>query len=85
MSKLVAELFRRFFLALADLAAVNHDVIVAGDAIDPDGTEAKVVEAHRGTPPHVHALFFDVMTVKADQRCSTFLLPHFGHMTRPFS
>src|ERR1035438_3170406 len=50
MSKLVAELFRRFLLALADLAAVNHHVVVAGDAIDPDGTEGKLVEAHRCTP-----------------------------------
>jgi hypothetical protein len=46
MSELVAELFRRFFLALADLSAVNHHVVVAGDAIDLDGTEGKPVEAH---------------------------------------
>src|ERR1019366_10777765 len=85
MSKLVAELFRRFLLALADLAAVNHHVVVAGDAIDPDGTEGKLVEAHRCTFPHDHALFFDVMTVKADQRCSIFLLPQCGHTTSPFS
>src|SRR5216683_1769717 len=60
---------RRFFLALADLAAVNHHVVVAGDAIDPDRTEGKLVEAHRCTSPHVQALFLEVITEKADQRC----------------
>ena len=57
MSKLVAELFGRFFLALADLAAVNHHVVVAGDAIDPDGTEGKLIEAHRCIPARSRALF----------------------------
>src|ERR1019366_9530379 len=33
--------------------------------------------------PHVHALFFDVMTVKADKRCSTFLLRQCGTRPRP--
>ena len=84
MSKLLPEFLGRLFRALADLAAVNHHVVVAGDAIDPDGTEGKLIEAHRCTPP-VHALFFDVTTVKADQRCSTFLLPQCGHTTSPFS
>jgi hypothetical protein len=46
MPKLVAELLRLFFLALSDLAVVNHHVVVAGDAIDPDGTEGKAVAAH---------------------------------------
>ena len=34
VSEPVAELFRRLFFALADLIAVNHHVVVAGDAID---------------------------------------------------
>ena len=44
-------------IALADLVAVNHHVVVAGDAIDPDGTEGKLVEAHRCTPARSRALF----------------------------
>jgi hypothetical protein len=31
------------------------------------------------------ALFLDVMAVKADQLCSTLLLPQCGQMTLPFS
>src|ERR1700751_477274 len=38
-----------------------------------------------GTSPHVHALFFDVMTVKANPRCSTSLLPQCGQATSPSS
>ncbi len=30
-------------------------------------------------------LFFDVTAKNAAQRCSTFLLPHFGQVTSPFS
>jgi hypothetical protein len=30
-------------------------------------------------------LFFDVTAKNAAQRCSTFLLPHFGQVTPPFS
>jgi hypothetical protein len=83
MSKLVAELFRRFLLPLANLAAVDHHIVVAGDAIDR--MEPKENLSKRTGNSQHHALFFDVMTVKADQRCSTFLLPHFGHTTWPFS
>jgi hypothetical protein len=32
-----------------------------------------------------HALFFEVMAVKADQRCSTFLLPQYGQRISPSS
>ena len=39
MSKLVTELLGRLFLALADLTAVNHHVVVAGDAIELEGRE----------------------------------------------
>ena len=57
MSELVAELFGRFSFALEDLAAVNHHVVVAGDVTDLDGTEGKLVEAHRRTPARSRALF----------------------------
>jgi hypothetical protein len=45
---------------------------------------------HRGSthgePPwRTQALFFEVMAVKADQLCSTLLLPQCGQMTLPFS
>jgi len=33
----------------------------------------------------IQALFFDVMTENADQRCSTFLLPQCGQRTSPSS
>ena len=39
------------FLALADVSPVNHDVVVASDAIDLDGTEGQVVKAHKYIPP----------------------------------
>lgn len=44
MAKVISELPGRLFLALADLAGVNHDVMLMLDAIDPDGTEGKVLE-----------------------------------------
>jgi pentapeptide repeat protein len=53
----VAELFRRFFLALADFAAANHHVVVAGDAIHPDGTKGKLLEAHGCTPARFRRFF----------------------------
>jgi hypothetical protein len=33
----------------------------------------------------LHALFFDVMAVKVDQRCSTFWLPQYGQRMSPSS
>ena len=63
------------FLRFADLAAVNHHVKIARDAIDVDGTEGKLIEAHRCIPPRSRALVRRE-ALKADQRCSTFLLPH---------
>ena len=57
MSKLVPELLGRFLLPLADVAAVNHHVVLVGDAVNPDGTEGKLVEAHRCPPARSRALF----------------------------
>ncbi len=46
----IAKFFGGFFLALADLTAVNHHVVLVGDAIDPDGTEGKIFETHMPSP-----------------------------------
>ena len=46
MPKVVSEFLGRLFLALADPAGVDNDVVVMRDAIDPDGTEGKVLELH---------------------------------------
>ncbi|HYL14868.1 MAG TPA: hypothetical protein VEV41_17630 [Terriglobales bacterium] len=46
MSELVAKLFGRSFLALANLPAVNHQIVLVGDAINADGAEGKVFELH---------------------------------------
>jgi hypothetical protein len=42
----VTELFGWLLLALADLSAVDHHVVFIGNAIDPDGTEGILSEAH---------------------------------------
>src|SRR5215471_1881997 len=75
----VAELFskflRRLFLALADFAAINDDIMFVRAAVDPDGTEREFAEAHTRTPARSQALFLDVIALKADVHCSTSLLP----------
>jgi hypothetical protein len=84
MPKVIPELLGRFFLALANLPAVNQHVVLVSDAIDrmePKDNLPKRI----GAPPHVHALFFDVMTVKTDQLCSTSSLLQYGHTTSPSS
>jgi hypothetical protein len=43
---LAAELPRRGLLALADLPAVNDQVVIVGHAVDPDGTEGVAGESH---------------------------------------
>ena len=47
MPELAVELFGWFSLPLTDLAAVNHHIVLVGDAINPDVTKGKLVEAHR--------------------------------------
>ena len=50
------------------------------------GNEGESVEALRASSEGVcYALFLEVMAEKADQRCSTFLLPQCGHRTSPSS
>src|SRR5258708_17192700 len=50
MSELLAEFFRGLLLALANPAAVNHDVTFIGNAINFDSTEVKFAEVHRESP-----------------------------------
>ena len=48
-------------------------------AIDLDGTEAEMIKLSRRLRGNCgQALFFEVMVVNADQRCSTFLLAQCG-------
>src|SRR5439155_21238581 len=46
VSEGVAEFFRRLFLALVDLAAIDHHVVFVGAAIDLDGAERETIDAH---------------------------------------
>jgi hypothetical protein len=67
----VAELFskfrRRLFLALADFAAINDDIMFVPAAVDLDATERESVETHTRTPAKLQALFFDVIALKPDR------------------
>ncbi len=56
MSELLAEFFRRLFLALANPAAVNDDVTLIGNAINFGSTEVKFAEVHGGAPFHVNSV-----------------------------
>jgi hypothetical protein len=44
-----------FFFRFADLATVDHHIVLAGDAIDPDGTEGNL--SKRKVFPASRALF----------------------------
>jgi hypothetical protein len=82
----VTKLLGLSLLPFADFAAINDDVMFARRTVDPDGAKGKVVEAHvRLLAWCGHALFLEVMAEKADQRCSTSLLPQCGHKTSPSS
>src|SRR6266849_2318851 len=84
--KLLAKLLGCFFLALRDLPTGDHHIMFIRTAIDLDGAEGEIVKLHRRLLGKCgQALFFEVMTEKADQRCSTFLLPQCGHRTSPSS
>jgi hypothetical protein len=39
VSKVIAKLLGRLLLALPNLAAVDHHVVIIGGAIDPNGSE----------------------------------------------
>ena len=51
MSESIPELLRRFLLPLVDLAPIDDDVVVVGDAIDPNGTKTEPFKTH-DVPPH---------------------------------
>lgn len=46
MSKRIAELPRRAFLAFANLTAVDHDVVLVGDTIDLNGSKRERFKLH---------------------------------------
>jgi len=51
--KLLAKLPGWLFLALVDLPAVNHHIVLVGDVIDFDLTKRKIFEAHLHPPAHI--------------------------------
>src|SRR5438876_5983957 len=50
MTELPAESLGGFFLAFADFAAINYDIVLIGAAVDLDGAESEFVEMHTRTP-----------------------------------
>jgi len=50
LAELLSELLAGFFLASADFAAINDDIVLVGAAVDADGAEREFVETHRRTP-----------------------------------
>jgi hypothetical protein len=74
------------FEAFADRATVNHEIVLVRAPIDVEGAEGEFVEVHtRLLGESLQALFLEVMAEKADQLCSTSLLPQSGQMTSPCS
>src|SRR5437879_5524826 len=49
-AELLAEFLGRFLLALAKFAAIDHNVMLVGAAVDLDGAESEFVETHTRTP-----------------------------------
>jgi hypothetical protein len=83
----------RQFASLPEFDLLSHRLEVPLHTVDTDGNAVnererlRVFGEHRGkrawdNAPN-QALFFDVMTEKADQRCSTSLLPQSGQRTSP--
>ena len=50
LAELLSELLAGFFLASADFAAINDDIVLVGAAVDLDGAEREAVETHTRTP-----------------------------------
>jgi predicted hotdog family 3-hydroxylacyl-ACP dehydratase len=47
-----------FFLPFANFATIDDDVVLAGNTVDPDSAERKVIDAHVHLPAWCsHALF----------------------------
>ena len=49
LAELLSELLAGFFLASADFAAINDDIVLVRIALDLDRPEGEFVETHRGT------------------------------------
>jgi hypothetical protein len=66
-------------------AAINDDIVLVGAAsmrMEPNENLAKRTGE---LPSHWLQALFDVMALKADQHCSTALLPQWGHRMSPSS
>src|SRR5207302_10822951 len=50
VAELLSKFLGGFFLAFADFAAINDDIVFVGAAIDLDGAKREFVEAHTRTP-----------------------------------
>src|SRR5438876_11939227 len=50
VAELLAEFLGGFFLAFADFAAINYDIVLIGAAVDLDGVGSEFVETHTRTP-----------------------------------
>ena len=50
VAKLLSKFLGGFFLALADVTAINDDIVFVHAAVDPDGAEREFVEAHGSRP-----------------------------------
>jgi len=48
MPEIVAELFGRFFLPLANATAIDGYIVIVRDAANPNGSEGEVLELHSG-------------------------------------
>jgi hypothetical protein len=59
-------------------------VVLVDASVNPKRAEGEFVEMHMRLQIS-HALFFEVIAEKGDQRCSTRLLPQRGHSTLPSS
>jgi hypothetical protein len=50
VAELLSELLGGSFLAFADFAAINDDIVLVGAAVDGNGAETECVETRRRTP-----------------------------------
>jgi hypothetical protein len=86
MAELLTEFLGGLFLAFANFAAINDDIVLLGAAVNLNGAEGEFIETHTCLQGcWLQLLFFELMVENTDQRCSTFLLPQCGQDTSPSS
>src|SRR5687768_1696083 len=52
MSEGIAVFLGSLFLTFASFVAVDHHVVLVGDAINPNGPEGKRLKLHKASPEH---------------------------------